>query len=105
MLKSFCREHFVSKGMCVDFAIHDKGDSNPHAHIMLTMRATAVQSELKQLKDVRFYVSKALPEEKPVLGKEEKRSITQRLHENRERINQEQAQKKNKSRKRSDMEL
>ena len=66
---------------------------------------TAVQSELKQLKDVRFYVSKALPEEKPVLGKEEKRSITQRLHENRERINQEQAQKKNKSRKRSDMEL
>lgn len=66
---------------------------------------TAVQSELKQLKDVRFYASKALPEEKPVLGKEEKRSITQRLHENRERINQEQAQKKNKSRKRSDMEL
>ena len=57
------------------------------------------------MKDVRFYVSKALPEEKPVLVKEEKRSITQRLHENRERINQEQAQKKNKSRKRSDMEL
>jgi len=39
MLESFCREHFVSKGMCVDFAIHDKGDGNPHAHIMLTMRA------------------------------------------------------------------
>lgn len=39
MLESFCREHFVSKGMCVDFAIHDKGNGNPHAHIMLTMRA------------------------------------------------------------------
>lgn len=38
MLESFCREHFVSEGMCVDFAIHDKGDGNPHAHIMLTMR-------------------------------------------------------------------
>ena len=24
--------------MCVDFAIHDKGDGNPHAHVMLTMR-------------------------------------------------------------------
>ena len=24
--------------MCADFAIHDKGDGNPHAHIMLTMR-------------------------------------------------------------------
>jgi len=39
MLHDFCREHFVSKGMCADFAIHDKGDGNPHAHIMLTMRA------------------------------------------------------------------
>ena len=39
MLRDFCREHFVSQGMCVDFAIHDKGDGNPHAHIMLTMRA------------------------------------------------------------------
>ncbi|MCD7751038.1 MAG: MobA/MobL family protein [Lachnospiraceae bacterium] len=39
MLREFCREQFVSKGMCVDFAIHDTGDGNPHAHIMLTMRA------------------------------------------------------------------
>ena len=39
MLQDFCREHFISQGMCVDFAIHDKGDGNPHAHIMLTMRA------------------------------------------------------------------
>ncbi|MCD8230967.1 MAG: MobA/MobL family protein [Clostridiales bacterium] len=39
MLREFCREQFVSKGMCVDFAIHDTDDGNPHAHIMLTMRA------------------------------------------------------------------
>lgn len=39
MLREFCREQFVSKGMCVDFAIHDTGDGNSHAHIMLTMRA------------------------------------------------------------------
>ena len=39
MLHDFCREHFVSMGMCADFAIHNKGDGNPHAHIMLTMRA------------------------------------------------------------------
>ena len=25
--------------MCCDFAVHDKGDGNPHTHIMLTMRA------------------------------------------------------------------
>ena len=25
--------------MIADFAIHDKGDGNPHAHILLTLRA------------------------------------------------------------------
>ena len=25
-------------GMCADWALHNKGDGNPHAHIMLTMR-------------------------------------------------------------------
>ena len=39
MLKEFCKEQFVSKGMIADFAIHDKGDGNPHAHILLTIRA------------------------------------------------------------------
>ena len=39
MIKEFCNEQFVSKGMIADFAIHDKGDGNPHAHILLTLRA------------------------------------------------------------------
>ena len=39
LVRDFCNQQFVSKGMCVDFAIHDKGDGNPHAHVMLTMRA------------------------------------------------------------------
>ena len=41
MLKEYCNEHFVSKGMCCDFAIHDPDPPghNPHCHIMLTMRA------------------------------------------------------------------
>jgi uncharacterized coiled-coil DUF342 family protein len=41
MLKEYCEEHFVSKGMCCDFAIHDPDPPghNPHCHIMLTMRA------------------------------------------------------------------
>ena len=37
MIKEFCQEQFVSKGMIADFAIHDKGDGNPHAHILLTL--------------------------------------------------------------------
>ena len=39
MIRDFCQEQFVSKGMIADFAIHDKGDGNPHAHILLTLRA------------------------------------------------------------------
>ena len=34
----YAKRHFVDKGMCIDLAIHDKNDGNPHAHIMLTMR-------------------------------------------------------------------
>ena len=39
IIREFCQEQFVSKGMIADFAIHDKGDGNPHAHILLTLRA------------------------------------------------------------------
>jgi len=31
--------------MCADFAIHDKGNGNPHAHIMLTMRPLKANGE------------------------------------------------------------
>lgn len=39
LVRNYCMEQFVDKGMCVDFAVHDKHDGNPHAHIMLTMRS------------------------------------------------------------------
>ena len=29
------------QGMCADWSLHDKGDGNPHAHIMATMRSIA----------------------------------------------------------------
>ena len=38
LLREYIGENFVSRGMCADFAVHDKGDGNPHAHIMLTTR-------------------------------------------------------------------
>ena len=38
LVREYVKENFVSVGMCADFAIHDKQDGNPHAHIMLTMR-------------------------------------------------------------------
>ena len=38
LVRAFVKENFVDTGMCADFAIHDKGTGNPHAHIMLTIR-------------------------------------------------------------------
>ena len=37
-VRAFIKENFVDKGMIADWALHDKGDGNPHAHIMLTVR-------------------------------------------------------------------
>ncbi len=38
LVRAYVKDNFVSAGMCADFAIHDKGTGNPHAHIMLTIR-------------------------------------------------------------------
>jgi Ti-type conjugative transfer relaxase TraA len=37
LLESFLHEHFVSRGMIADYAIH-RAPGNPHAHVLLTMR-------------------------------------------------------------------
>ena len=38
LVRDYCQKTFVNTGMCADICIHDKGDGNPHAHILLTMR-------------------------------------------------------------------
>lgn len=38
LVKEFCNRNFVDKGMIADICFHDKGDGNPHAHIMLKVR-------------------------------------------------------------------
>lgn len=38
LARGYVAKTFVADGMAADMCIHDKGDGNPHAHIMLTMR-------------------------------------------------------------------
>ena len=38
LLRAYVKDNFVAAGMCADFALHDKCDGNPHAHILLTIR-------------------------------------------------------------------
>lgn len=53
LTQEYVRENFVKRGMAADFAIHDNGDGNPHAHIMLTTRGFKKngQWEAKEKKD------------------------------------------------------
>lgn len=37
-VRNYIQDNFIDKGMIADWALHDKQDGNPHAHIMLTMR-------------------------------------------------------------------
>ena len=46
--RDYIQENFVSKGMIADWALHDKGDGNPHAHIMLTVRGFDEQEHWQQ---------------------------------------------------------
>ena len=47
LVREFCEQQFVSKGMIADFAIHDPHPPghNPHAHVLLTMRAMDEQGK------------------------------------------------------------
>ncbi|WP_419738644.1 AAA family ATPase [Ruegeria sp.] len=38
LMRGFVEAQFTSRGMVADWVIHDKGDGNPHAHVMVTLR-------------------------------------------------------------------
>ena len=39
LLRSYVQKQYVDRGMVADVAIHRDNPENPHAHVMLTMRA------------------------------------------------------------------
>jgi ATP-dependent exoDNAse (exonuclease V) alpha subunit len=55
LVREFVLENFVAEGMIADIAIHEKeasdGGSNPHAHIMLTMREVDAEGFGKKNRD------------------------------------------------------
>ena len=53
-IRDYINENFVSKGMIADWAFHDKGDRNPHAHIMLTLRGLDEHEEWLQKQKTVF---------------------------------------------------
>ncbi len=45
----------TTRGMCADWSLHDKGDGNPHAHIMLTTRPIEIDGTWAKLKEKKEY--------------------------------------------------
>lgn len=51
VIRGYIQSNFVSHGMIADFAIHDKQDGNPHAHILLTTREVSAEGFGKKNRD------------------------------------------------------
>lgn len=69
--RNFVGINFVNDGMCADIAIHAKGDGNPHAHVMLTMRHIDQEGEwehksekVKSNKDLKMTIDEYRAENK-----------------------------------------
>jgi len=56
LVREYVKSNFTDKGMCADIAVHDKDGSNPHVHIMLTMRPLNIDA--KTVKDVNENLNK-----------------------------------------------
>ena len=90
----YIQKNFVDKGMCADWSIHDKGDGNPHVHLLVTMRPfnpdrEKNQTEMDRLTNYRRHlqnkIRRASPAEKETL-REEKNGVTERITELRKRL-------------------
>ena len=51
LLREFVGHEFTEKGLVSDIAIHDKGDGNPHAHIIVSYRTIGKDGFSEQYKD------------------------------------------------------
>ena len=71
-VRELCERLFVSKGMCVQFAIHDsendKGQRNLHCHIMLTLRSLDEQGHWMP-KQKKIYLTDENGERIPIIDK------------------------------------
>ena len=54
VVREYIRKNFTDKGMCADWSLHDKGDGNPHAHILLTVRPIKANGEWGEKRKDRY---------------------------------------------------
>lgn len=57
----------TAEGMIADVSIHDKGDGNPHAHILLTMRRIDCNGNWEMVKEKKVYALDENGERIPII--------------------------------------
>lgn len=74
MVRAYVMSQFVSQGMIADWSLHDKGDGNPHCHLLLTMRGIQQSGEWAEYKMRSTYKLDAdgnkIPKIDPATGKQ-----------------------------------
>lgn len=69
-VRNISKVYFVNEGQCVDIAIHDKEDGNPHAHIMTTIRPINENGEWENKTEKIYLCKNADGEERAFTSKE-----------------------------------
>ncbi len=64
-VRTYINAIFVSKGMIADWALHDKKDGNPHAHVMLSVRGMD-ENEKWQAKQKSVYANARDDQGRPI---------------------------------------
>ena len=72
--KAYVKEQFVSRGMAVDWAVHDAGDGNPHLHAMAVLR-TCKQDGSWAAKEKKTYRIDSDGNRIPVLDEDGKQKV------------------------------
>lgn len=77
LIKEYVRDNFIKEGRCVEFAIHDKNDGNPHAHILFTVRPIDKDGKWEHKSEKVYLCKNQKGEEKGFTASEFKESLNQ----------------------------
>lgn len=73
LARTYIQKNFVDKGMIADWALHDKGDGNPHLHVQLTMRPLTKTGKWGAKRKTRYKLDQdgeRIPKIDPETGKQ-----------------------------------
>jgi len=79
LARNFALNYFVNRGTIVDFALHDKGGGNPHAHFLLTTRGVTKDGFEGNKYSARDWFNKRAPGEWRNAWADECNKIYQRM--------------------------